>query len=216
MCYFTWESIEEDLQPLKNIDKIERSNATQTISWVLDFISMNLDIMPLSDRWKLSVDVHKHLRLWDIASKEGDLFIDPPRFDIDSLQKELISAFDSYLKPLLTQKTSGPMPVHLGEKLPPKVLIVSEGDLFFTRILRENIDKIAVANFLDSLSSLTPIPIDRFQKCEECGRWFFPQGKGVREQRRYCSRTCNMKVSSRRQRERLKKGPKSRKAQKKG
>ena len=76
------------------------TDAEETVGWVLDFVSMEIDDYDNTSKWKLSADAHRYLRLWDIISKDGS-YIEPPTLDLRALQVELSSAFETYLKPLL-------------------------------------------------------------------------------------------------------------------
>lgn len=183
--------------------KVSITGAEEAVGWVLDFISKSIQDEDIASKWKLSAEAHKYLRLWDISSKDGTLYNEPPRLDLRALQMELSSAFETYLKPLLAGEKKQTDALSVADNLPTKVFTNSDGVLFCNRLLGGNIEKIGVANFLEALSFLTPISTNRFQKCEGCGRWFFPRGKGVRKARRFCSRTCNLRITARRQRERL-------------
>jgi hypothetical protein len=181
--------------------------AEEVVAWTLDFISIDLERQDRVELWKLSVDAYKHLRLWDISSPDGKVYDDPPRFKLKRLQKELRSAFDTFLKPFLTGEDAHPIVAPTSNRWPPKVFVVSEGEMFCTRLVNDKIagEEVAVANFLDAIHALTPFPINRFCQCERCQRWFFPTGKRIRKERRFCSRACNLRETARRQRERIKK-----------
>lgn len=181
------------------------TNPEEVVAWTLDFISTALDSLDMTEGWKLSVDAYKHLRLWDISSTDGEIYTEPPKIDLRSLQNGLKAAFDSCLKPFLTEGNHNNIVLHLSGKWPPRVFVVNEGELFCTRLVDEKIETVGVANFLDAVQALTPLPLERFSKCEGCDRWFFPTGKRIRKERRFCSRACNLRDTARRQRERMKK-----------
>lgn len=175
--------------------------AEETVRWVLDFLSRQIDDEDFTSRWMLSVEANRHLRLWDTSSRDGTSYAESPKLNQKALQAELSSAFKTYLLPLLEgeKQQTDPFPAT------PKVFGISKnGVLFSRRLLEKNLEEIAVANFLEALSFLTPSSASRFQKCEGCERWFFPQGKRIRKARRFCSRTCNLRATAKRQRERMK------------
>lgn len=185
--------------------EIRLASAEIVVAWALDFISKDLESHDLTERFKMAVDAYTHLRLWDIASQKEGLFPDPSGLDLKGLQKELRRAFNDYLKPFLTQKDVKQIVISPPKTWPPKVFVVSEGELFCTRLLNGELEKVGVANFFDSLYALTPLPLERFRKCEACDKWFLPTGKRIRKQRRFCSRACNLRETARQQRERIKK-----------
>ncbi len=189
---------------MSNSKKLSLIAAEETVGWVLDFISKNLGIEDFNSRWKLSLDAFKYLRLWDVTSEDRALYTEPPKIDLKTLQMELSIVFETYLRPLLAGEETKTLLVFPADNLPPKAFLVADGTLFCSTVLRENLEKVAVANFLEALSFLCPISTNRFQKCEGCGRWFLPQGKRTRKARRFCSRACNLRETARRQRGRLK------------
>ena len=186
------------------INKSETPDAEQVVAWSVDFISTRLDSFDLTERWKMAADACKYLQLQDISSRETGLNYVIQRIDLQKLQKQLHSAFDSYLMPFITGKDVISIVLPSSRSWPPKAFTLADGELRCTRVLIENLEKVGVANFLDSVQSLTPLSIDRFRKCEGCNRWFFPTGKRTRKERRYCSRACNLRDTARRQRERNK------------
>ena len=186
------------------INKNKAPGAEQVVAWVVDFLSTPLDFYDTTERWKMSADACKYLQLQDISSKASDLHIEIQRLDLQKLQKQLHSAFDSYLMPFLTGKDVTCIGLPSSSGWPAKAFTLVDGELRCTRVLIENLEKVGVANFIDAIQSLTPLPVERFRKCEGCNRWFFPSGKRIRKERRYCSRACNLKETARRQRERNK------------
>lgn len=184
---------------------IRLATCEQVVEWTLKFISTDLDAQDMTERWKLAVDAHKYLRLWDISSPEKGMYPDPPRLDLQRLQDELRGAFNEFILPLLAGENLEATRVPPSRSWPPRVFVASEGDLFCTRLLGEKVEKVGVANFLDAIHALTPLPLERFRKCEGCDRWFFPTGKRIRKKRRFCSRACNLRETARRQRERMRK-----------
>jgi hypothetical protein len=176
----------------------------ETVSWSLDFLSVDLNALDKTEQWKLIADACKFLHLSDI-SQDGKLYIDPPRISIRHLQDKLKASFMALVPFLEGKKEGGQVVIPVSKKWPSRVFVVSRGELISTRILeKEKIEEVGVANFIDTLLALTPLPLERFQKCETCGRWFFPVGRRIREKRRFCSRACNLKSTAKRQRERMK------------
>lgn len=94
---------------MRNHKEVSTTAAEETVGWVLDFISRGIDNEDSSSKWIMSVEAHKYLRLWDISSTEGALYIEPPKLDLRALQMELSSAFDTYLRPLLEGEKNKPM-----------------------------------------------------------------------------------------------------------
>lgn len=185
------------------INKNKIPDAEQVVAWVVDFLSTDLDSFDFTEKYKLKADACKYLQLQDISSKERDLHAEIGRLDLSKLQKQLRSAFDSYLLPFLTGEDVNPISIP-SKRWPSMIFTIADGDLLCTRVLTENREKAGVANFIGAIKCLTPLPIDRFRKCEGCDRWFFPSGKRIRKGRRYCSRECNLRETARSQRERNK------------
>lgn len=187
--------------------KVDRVSGEDVVSWVIDFIYMDLNALDGTERWKLAADAHKFLRLWDTSTNGGEIYPSPPFLNLSKLQNELRAVFESHLLPLLggegvNRLTTVPEP----DFLVPRVLFVDdEGYLYSTRLLDGDIEKVGIANFIDAIHSITTLPVNSFRRCEGCGRWFFPIGKRIRKDRRFCSRPCNLRETARRQRERMKK-----------
>ncbi|MFC1580091.1 hypothetical protein ACFL4N_04195 [Thermodesulfobacteriota bacterium] len=180
------------------------AEAEETITWTLDFISIDLSKLDLTEKLKLSMDAQKYLKLWDVSAPKEGISIQVPRLELEVLQQKLQYAFDIFFKPLLTGENDGPIKIPFSESWSPRVFVKLEGILLCTRLITGELEKIGVANFVDAIHSMTPLPVERFRNCDGCNRWFFPTGKRVRQKRRFCSRTCNLRETSRQQRERIK------------
>ena len=136
----------------------------------------------------LALEINQYLmKRFNIVASLGEetiAFI-TKTLDIGKIQKALQDHFHTFFLPLITGDR---------EKAPDwdrptikyiDVLRVVSGILHMESFQEEMIQEedywniTAIQNFRDALSVLQPLPINTFQKCEGCERYFFP-GKGAR------------------------------------
>lgn len=185
--------------------KIGRVFGEEVVAWAIDFIHTDIEALDRIERWKLSVDAQKFLRLYDSKTEEGEIY-NPPPIKLTKLQKELGEVFRSHLLPLLEGKGGKMVKLPGSDLLAPRILFVdADGDLVSTRLIEGDIEQVGVANFIDAIHAITILPVNSFRKCEGCSRWFFPIGNRTRKNRRFCNRSCNLRATAKRQRERMKK-----------
>ncbi len=201
----------------------------EAVAWVLDFIYTDLTRLDGAERLKLSIDLDKHL-LGMRADKYVHCFTGQPKgllfqvgldeeeighvnvesilseLDLEKIQAEFRKFIDTFLKPLLSgegRKSPELKPLFHSEH---EVMEVKDGFIHwdvetYADANDETLVAYALENFRLTLRYLAPFPIDLFLKCEGCGRYFLPVGKGVRQKRRFCTRGCNLRYTARRYRE---------------
>ncbi len=187
----------------------EKRRADEVVAWTLNFIYQDLSTINGAERMILTIDAHQHLiKRFDqvgIMNEETKKFIIETML-LEKIQNALHDTFETYLLPLIKGESARTPGVQRPKKIEIEWYEVDQGELNSPVIFEEQYDwEIkAVFNFRYALYSLLPLPINTFQKCEGCGRYFFP-GKGARQTRRFCTRACNLRTSAKNRRKAQKK-----------
>lgn len=200
----------DDINETNDLRVEEKIRPDQVVAWTLDFIYQDLKKIGEVERVTLALEINQYLmKRFNIVASLGEetiAFI-TKTLDIGKIQKALQDHFHTFFLPLI----KGDL-----EKAPDwvrpmikyiEVSTVVDGILDMGLIQGAMIqdeqywDITAIQNFRDALSVLQPLPINTFQKCEGCERYFFP-GKGARRTRRFCTRACNLRHSAKLRRKR--------------
>ncbi len=174
-----------------------RADRDKAISWVLDFIDMDLESMSDSDLMKAGIDLHDNL-FPDHAIPLHSRGDGPER--LKDVQTRLSDFFHRCLLPALVGRKkrtdSIPLPVR-PEKWDRWFWVdKQDGKLHFAEAGEgSSWADDALESLLHLLRYGDSLPTASFQRCEECQRWFFQHRK-----KRFCSIHCNWRFNSRMQR----------------
>ena len=170
------------------------ASAKGVITWMLDFINLDLDAMDQTQQWKLALDLQRYLVVRiDTNGSPAAPDLNVPLTDVQSGLREF---FDKYLRPALEGREPVKFPPAPSERftVPPAEAFfhVVLDTVIFIRSASTDMGTEAKCIFIDALGAMSP-RISDFQKCQGCERYFFQRAR----KRKFCTHLCNLRFNAR-------------------
>jgi hypothetical protein len=171
----------------------------KAITWVLDFIHIDLEQLNEAEVLKVGIDLQQNLLT------DTEIFPTFTPSQIKAVHGNLKSFFEKYLTPVLQGKRKKSPPLPSPPVYKCRRFYISQGSIYLGESGNVSLEDVAVERFIKLLGTGEAIGLNYFQSCEHCHHWFFNS-----REKRFCSPPCNWKFNA--EQRRGLKGSKQRKA----